>query len=393
MVKAPRILYVCSDEGIDLLGTRGCSTHLREMCSAFKSLGCDIRLLHANDQGQREQPFDIDYEMVAPFRSKKLGYDLRKVLTNHRLLRRLRALVEEFKPDIIYERYDLYSTAAARIASVKGFPYLLEVNAPLIEEQRNVLHFPRLAGVYQGYTFGRADLLIGVSDEMCSMLKSIVPRGQVLLVENGVNDKLFNPNVSGAEVRKRYGLKDTLLVGFVGSLKGWQGIKTLIRAASILLAERNDLRFLVAGGGNNLPIYGEMVDEAQISDAFTFVGPVPDLDIPGYIAAFDICVAPYNPMERFYFSPIKLREYISMRKAIVASDMPPIRKTLRHDVDGLLAAPGDARDLAAKLARLLDDAALRERLARSAHDRFNGKLSWQNCAQRILEAALGLPEG
>jgi len=389
-VKTPRILYVCPDEGIDLFGTRGCSTHVREMCRAFKSIGCDLRLLLAGDQGPTDSSFDIEYEMVAPFRSKKLGYDVRKILANRRLLKRLHGLVVDFGPDLIYERYDLYSAAAARIASSKGIPYLLEVNAPLIDEQRNVLHFPRVAAAYQRHTFRKADLLIGVSDEICSMLKSVAPKSRVVLVENGVNEQMFNPGVFAAHVRERHSLSDQLVVGFVGSLKGWQGVQTLIRAASALLTQRDDLRFLIVGGGNNLPIYRKMVDEAPLADKFLLVGPMPHQEVPDYIAACDICVAPYNPMPEFYFSPIKLREYISMRKAIVASDVPPIRKILRHGVDGLLVMPGDERDLAAKIACLLDDAALRVRLARSAHDRFAGKLSWSDCAQRTLEAAGGL---
>ncbi len=389
-MKIPRILYLCPDEGIDLFGTRGCSTHLREMCRAFKSLGCDLKLLTAGDLGPTDRSFDVEYETVAPFRSKKLGCDLRKILANQRLFRRLRGLVADFEPDLIYERYDLYSTAAAKIASSKGIPYLLEVNAPLIDEQRNILHFPRIAATYQRHTFRKADLLIGVSEEICSMLESIAPKSRVLLVENGVNEEVFNAGVSGTQVRERHGLSDQLVVGFVGSLKGWQGVRTLIRAASVLLAQRDDLRFLVVGGGNNLPIYKEMIDEARLADRFLLVKPAHHAEIPSYIAAFDICVAPYDPMPKFYFSPIKLREYISMRKAIVASDVPAIRRILRHGVDGLLAKPGDAQDLVAKITRLLDDPALREGLARSAHERLAGKLSWSNCAQRILEAAEGL---
>lgn len=391
LVRMPRILYVCPDEGIDIFGTRGCSTHVREICRAFKSLGCDLKLLLAGECGPPDSAFDIEHEMVAPFRSKKLGYDVRKVLTNRRLLKRLQELVVDFRPDLIYERYDLYSAATARVASGNEIPYLLEVNAPLIDEQRDILHFPRIAATYQRHTFCKADLLIGVSDEICSMLKRIAPNSRVLLVENGVNEEVFDAGVSGAGVRERHGLNDQMVVGFVGSLKGWQGVRTLIRAASVLLAQRDNLSFLVVGGGNNLPIYKQLVNEARLQERFSLIRPAHHAEIPSYIAAFDICVAPYDPMPKFYFSPIKLAEYISMRKAIVASDVPAIRKNFRHGVDALLAKPGDAQDLAAKIGNLLDEPALRERLARSAHERFAGNLSWSNCAQKILEAAEDIP--
>ncbi|MBN1593789.1 MAG: glycosyltransferase family 4 protein [Candidatus Coatesbacteria bacterium] len=386
-MNGPRILYLCSDEGIDLFGMRGCSTHLREMCWAFKSLGCDLRLLHATYRDAGLRPFGIEYDIVKPLRSKTIGYDLRKILTNRRIRRRLRAIIKEFKPDFIYERYDLYSTAAADVVSKAGMPYLLEVNAPLIEEQRNELHFRRLAGIYQKRIFGKASLLIGVSEEICAMLQEISPGVERLVVENGVNEEAFNPSVSGAAIRNRFATDDSLIVGFIGSLKGWQGIGTLIRAASLILPRRQDVRFLVIGGGNRLTEYRKLVEELGLSGRFILTGPVPDNEIPACIAAFDICVAPYEPMQNFYFSSIKLREYIAMRKPIVASDFPPIRKMLRHGEDGLLASPGDEIDLAAKLNQLLDDSSLKERVAHSAYDRFAGRISWRSCASRILDAA------
>ena len=385
-MRISKILYVCPDEGIDLFGARGCSTHVREICRAFKSLGRDVKLLLAGDQGPCDESFGLQYETFAPPKSKKLGYDLRKIIANRRLFRRLRGLVPDFRPDLIYERYDLYSTAAATIASRNRIPYVLEVNAPLIVEHRDILHSPRIAAMFQRRTFRKADLLVGVSEEVCSMLESVAPKSRVLLVENGVNEDVFEPNVSGAWVRQEHGLNDQLVVGFIGSLKGWQGVRTLIRAASILLAERDDVRFLVVGGGNNLPIYRKMVDEAALSGKFLLVGPKPHSVIPSYIAAADICVAPYAPLQEFYFSPTKLQEYIACAKPIVASDLPPIRRILTHGQDALLAKPGDEMDLAAKVSKLLDNAESRERLALSAHERFAGKKTWALCAQRILDA-------
>ena len=388
-MSGPRILCVCSDEGIELFGSRGCSTHLREMCQAFKSLGCVVKLLVANSQGQKDPSFDVEYELVPPVRSKKLGYDLRKLLTNRRFSRRLRELVGQFRPDIIYERYDLYSSAAANIASRTHTTYVLEVNAPLIDEMRGLLHFPRLANSYQRRTFRKADLLIGVSDTICSMLRTIAPDSHVLLVENGVNEDVFNVGVSGEEVRRLYGVDGKLVVGCTGSLRGRQGIDTLVRAASILLSERDDVRFLVVGGGNNLQRYRQMAQDWGLSDKFLLVGSVPSTEVPSYIAASDVCVAPYAPSANFYLSPMKIREYVAMRKPIVASDVPQIAKTIRDNVDGLLARPGDEKDLASKIAVMLDDAALRDRLARTGHERWAGKLSWLNCARRVLDAMKG----
>lgn len=389
-MKGIKLLYVCSDEGIELFGTRGCSTHLRAMCHAFDSFGCEVRLVLANNEGERDPAFEIEYETVSAPASKAMGYDLRKILLNRRLYSRLVELIRDFRPDIIYERYDLYASAAAKIAKRFRIPYVVEVNAPLLVEQRGVLHFPPVAKVYERRTLSKADLLIGVSPEICTILRNTVRSPHVLLVENGVDETVFNAEVSGDKVRERFGLAGKLVVGYKGSLKSWQGIPTLIGAASLVLPGREDIRFLIAGGGNNLARYKAQIQERGLTHKVMLIGPVPHLQAPEHIAAFDICVAPYAPTPNFYFSPIKLREYIAMQRPIVASDMPQIRRLITHGADGLLAKPGDERDLAEKIVSLLDDPTLRSRLGQSAHRRYAGKMSWTNCAERILEASSDL---
>lgn len=386
-VKGLKLLYVCSDEGIELFGTRGCSTHLRAMCQAFDAVGCQVKLVLANNEGMRDPSFAIDFEAVSAPKCRPIGYDLRKMLLNRRLYAKLSALLRDFRPDLIYERYDLYATAAARIAKRFQIPYVIEVNAPLLIEQRRVVHLPRVAKAYQRRTLSKADLLVGVSPEICSMLRNTVSGPRILLVENGVDETAFTPSISGENVRQRLGLSDKLVVGYKGSLRSWQGVSTLIDAASVLLQSRDDVRFLIAGGGNNLGRYEEQVRQLGLADKVMLIGPVPHNHAPEHIAAFDVCVAPYAPHRDFYFSPIKLREYIAMRKPIVASNVPQIGRLIRHGEDGLLAEPGDKHDFAEKIASLLDDPDLRGRLARSVYERHSGKMSWTRCAESVLEAS------
>jgi len=389
----PRVLYVCPDEGIELFGARGCSTHVREMCTAFSQLGCPVKLVVANDEGTPDPSFQIEYELVAPPTSKRIGFEGRKLLYNRRLTARLEAIAGDFGPELIYERYDLYSLAAARVAKSRGIPCVLEVNAPLVKEQRTRLHFPALARIYQRRAFRSADLLVGVSPAICRMLQEVCPSGRVILVENTASVERFSPEVSGDQVRQRLGLEGKRVVGFVGSLKGWQGVSTLIAAASLLVPRHKDLKVVVVGGGRNLESYRRRVQADGLSGTVLMVGPVPHQSVPGFIAAFDVCVAPYMPLDQFYFSPIKLREYMSMRKPIVSSDLPQVSRILEDGTDALLARAGDHRDLAEKISILLEDRSLAERLAASAYSRLEGKMGWRHAAGTVLEAVSGLLAG
>jgi len=73
--------------------------------------------------------------------------------------------------------------------------------------------------------------------------------------------------------------------------------------------------------------------------------------IPEYIAAADVAVAPYNPsgfrdMERygFYFSPIKIFEYMACGKPVVTTDIEIVRDVIRESDCGLLVEPGISRN-------------------------------------------------
>ena len=62
-----------------------------------------------------------------------------------RLVRAASAVFAERKPDVIYERYSLYSTAGRTLERLFGLPRILEVNSFLVHEQKARLHFPRIA--------------------------------------------------------------------------------------------------------------------------------------------------------------------------------------------------------------------------------------------------------
>jgi glycosyltransferase involved in cell wall biosynthesis len=111
-------------------------------------------------------------------------------------------------------------------------------------------------------------------------------------------------------------------------------------------------------------------------------GPVNPQEIPAYIAAMDIAVQP-NSTE--YASPMKMFEYMAMRKCVVAPDQPNIREIVDDGITGFLFKPGDKEALKAVLRSLANDPARREAVARKAYERiFEQRCLWRFNAQRAL---------
>jgi glycosyltransferase involved in cell wall biosynthesis len=110
--------------------------------------------------------------------------------------------------------------------------------------------------------------------------------------------------------------------------------------------------------------------------------------MPDVTAAADVGVAPYDPSRLaqlqlgFYWSPLKIFEYMASGLPVVTIRRPPLTEIVREDQEGLGFREGDAPGLAAALARLADDRALRERLGQSARERVVARYSWDvHCAQ------------
>jgi glycosyltransferase involved in cell wall biosynthesis len=87
-----------------------------------------------------------------------------------------------------------------------------------------------------------------------------------------------------------------------------------------------------------------------------------------------------------WMSPLKLFEYMSYAKPIIASDLPVLREVLEDGRTALLAAPDDPEPWVAALERLRDDAGLRQKLGAEALAHFEGNYTWTSRARRVIEA-------
>jgi glycosyltransferase involved in cell wall biosynthesis len=101
----------------------------------------------------------------------------------------------------------------------------------------------------------------------------------------------------------------------------------------------------------------------------------------------DAAVAPYPLQERFYFSPLKVYEYMAAGLPVVASRVGPLEETIRNGTSGLLCPPGDAAAFAAALMTLAEQPRLRAEMGREARRAVVSGHTWGAVAARILGLA------
>ncbi|MEZ5659920.1 MAG: glycosyltransferase [Burkholderiaceae bacterium] len=376
-----RIAYVNCDHGIALGAAKGATTHIVEMVRALSDEGARLRLLCARVEATPDALRDVPVLALSP--AQALAADKEQIRREQalRMVDQLVAMHQHWPFDAIYERYSLWSDAGVQAGRALGVPVMVEVNAPLVREQLAYrrLNDPALARSIEQSVFHGADHLFAVSSGLRDwMIAEGVDGGRVSVLGNGVDGAMFQ---AGEPLRAT-----ATTIGFTGSLKQWHGIRELLQAFALVRQQRADAHLLIVGDGPMRPWLEGFIEGAGLDPSVTISGWIDHRELPTWIERMDIATAPYPPSQDFYFSPLKLFEYMAMGRPIVASAIGQVAEVLADELDALLIRPGDPQALAGALLRLLDDHALRLRLGAAARQR-SAEHSWQRNAQRVLAKA------
>jgi glycosyltransferase involved in cell wall biosynthesis len=366
-----RMLYLSADPGVPVLGHKGASVHVRELCAAFAQEGVEVDIASPRVAPEGDV-------LTGPAELHRIAGVLPKMHTAVTLRDAVRAqarevvdLVRRFKPDAIYERFSLFSVAGVQAARALGAPHVLEVNAPLRDE----------AARYR--TLPHADLAARFESEVMAMTQRVLAVSEPLadaLARGGVDERKIevSPNGVAAERFPRpHRDESRFVVGFAGSLKPWHGLDTLVDA----MADVTDAQLEVVGHG---PL--DHLFDALPAGRVTRFGARPHSDVVGLMAGWDVGVAPYAPIDGFWFSPLKVLEYMAAGACPVVSDLSDAPKVLGYGRRGVLVPAGDAAALAAEIRTLAHNRERAMRLGERARRWVSTKRSWSANAQRALAA-------
>jgi glycosyltransferase involved in cell wall biosynthesis len=403
-----RILYLCADRGISLEKHNGATAHFRSLVRAFKSLDSDVLVLTpspvdeavlgaraaviptpavlAELLAQVDQPVSRA-EREAQRARKRVVHALGHVWNNIATEQALEHHVRSFRPDFVFELHSPYGAAGAVTCNRLGVRHVLNVHAPLAWEGATfrAQSLQEAAELLEDTALHAARRVIANSRQMRDQLVAAgVPPDRIAVVVNGVDLDLFSPDGP----THRAASDDAVVIGFSGSLKGWHGVDVLCDAFRALATDPR-LHLLVIGDG---PLRSEVARLAdELPDRVTMTGALPLEQVPAWLRGVDIAVAPYPPLERFYFSPLKILDAMACGIANIASDIGQIPELLQDGETGLLVPPGDAAALAAALRRLAADTALRKRLAAAGLREARESHAWSARAADIVSIAVGHP--
>ncbi|MGH9411602.1 MAG: glycosyltransferase family 4 protein [Vicinamibacterales bacterium] len=378
-----KILYSAIDQRVP--GTRGGSVHVAAVAEGLAALGHQVTALVAPGAGEPHASPVRWIEMPAPLGSPHL-----------RMLRatRVRQIVRQWKPDVVMERYHNFGGEALRAARDVAAVAVLEVNAPVIDHHGSLKGMLDRALVFQPMRRWR-ESLCRLADVIVTPHASIVPpdipRTRIRELEWGADTDRFRPDAPGQAPFVR--LATTTVAIFAGAFRAWHGAIHLVDAIRTLHARGHaDIGGVFVGDGPELP---RVREAARDIPTIVVTGALPHDRMPAALAAADIGVAPFDVSAHaplalgFYWSPLKLFEYMAAGLPVVAPAVDRLPSLVADGHEGLLYDPAAPDALAGALLQLTDPV-LRSRLGHAARERAVREYSWTtHCAaleRAILEA-------
>ncbi len=439
-----RILVCCADWGVPVGGNAGSSVHLRSLASALARLGHEVRLLVSNGGGPSQPGLPVEvvghrrlwpavHGLIERLRSRSAqnvpaGPGTRSIAASspptphavpapsapswktrlyYETLPRLADQSEEcllhpfhferaaaraiadFAPDAAYERYALCQTGVARAARHGGIPHLLEVNASLARERADQ---GGLAGPLAGWA-GReerrlwrgADRILCVSEALRRQAESIgAEASRIRVVPNGVDVDAFTPDRPKGALRRLLGIGPaTPLIGWLGALSPGRGAEEFLRILGRALPRADNAMGVVIGGGPLEPVCRRLARESGLEDRIVFAGAADHARVPELLADLDIAVSCYPRREGFYFSPMKIAEYLACGLAVVSGRTDRKGGLIENGVNGVEVDPEDLDGWACALAALCRDADLRARLGREGRRTALAGPTWIGNARAV----------
>jgi glycosyltransferase involved in cell wall biosynthesis len=256
-----------------------------------------------------------------------------------------------------------------------------------IWHEHNIKRIHRVNRVIYRRLGNACQWVLGPSDAVTGNLASAgIDETRLRTVYNGIDLRRFK-NASADRIdalRRELGLRDgERAIGLFGQMLPYKGHRTLIEAAPQILRTYPDARFYFVGALENPPYQHELqtlLEERGLTDRIHFTGW--RSDVQDLIRAMDVVVIATTTPEP---AALMLMEAAAMERPVVATRTGGTAEIVADEETGLLFAPGDANQLAARVSRILGNPDLGRALGTRARKRVERQFNLEQHLSNMFE--------
>jgi glycosyltransferase involved in cell wall biosynthesis len=273
-------------------------------------------------------------------------------------------------PHLIYTR----TGTIARYLVSMGVPVMWEWHEFLHEGYHDIVQSPHLLG------------LVTIAPQLAeSYVKAGVDPNKICVAPSAADLNSFLPDQSKLAAQTKLGLSgEKPLILYSGHLQDYKGIPTLLEVAKCL----PHYQFILVGGwAADVKRVQSIAQSRQLTNV-QLIGHVPQSELPNYLYAADVLLLPTSQSWQLAntTSPLKLFDYMAVKRPIVASALPTIQTILRDRHNALLSQADDPLSFKEAITMLIDHPALGQTLAEQAYQDVQ-QYTWDKRADRILQFA------
>jgi 2-deoxystreptamine N-acetyl-D-glucosaminyltransferase/2-deoxystreptamine glucosyltransferase len=272
---------------------------------------------------------------------------------------------------------------------VLGVPLVTQIHSSRLLTQHPTTWFEFLSDPFAKYGEYKAvrssDCVLALTEKNRTGLRdaAMVADDRVLRLASVTSADFESKDTPEARawLQKEFSLpQDRPMVLYLGRIAAEKGVEFFVEAAACISSERK-CHFVICGDGPERPKIEALIVRHNLRDRFTITGFIKHEFVPSMLAMSVMGVVP----SRYEELGLVILEFMSMRRPVIVHDVGGAAQLIRNGENGILVPPFEPAVLAREINRLLDDPALRERLAANAFSLPTEKYGLSDAAEKLLQ--------
>ncbi len=301
-------------------------------------------------------------------------------------------LIRRSKPEVVVAGHPSYlcGLVAVLSARIAGVPVLLDYPdawTPLAIETAGLRPLgltARILYALEAFIARQADRITAITAELADYIRNTMKaEAPITIVGNGGDDRIFAWDTPPADRASLDIPSDHTTVVYSGRLESWSGATALAETIKLVVARRRKTTFVIIGDGTAAQTLRQAIRAEKLEAHVVFLGYRRFVEMPRLIALADLAIIPFprTPATNVC-APIKLYEYMLMKKAVITTDLPGIRESVSEDHVHFIADL-DAQTLAGAVLELFENTDRRRDLAHRAYELATAQLTWRSIAMQF----------